>query len=184
MLESRSLLILPWEVQRREILAAHDRTPLGFATRQPKQASDFLGALFGRGHPFEIHEAEDESLLATLRPLGIWKTRWNLLDADNRLVGLLQPPAPGSAAGVRVLGWSISPAGKQEAFSLAEGSVSPGMPARFASSDREDNSSSCAEDLGTLEARGNEQCLCFSERLDNQPLLKLLLLAAVLIARD
>jgi hypothetical protein len=183
MLESRGLLILPWQVQRREILAAHERRPLGFAARQPKQAADFLGALFGRGHPFEIHETEDESLLATIRPLGIWKTRWNLLDADHRLIGLLQPPEPGSATAVLVLGSTAFPARKDEVFVLLEGSESSGTPARFLSLDRHGNSSA-TEDLGSLEARGNEQCLCFSEKLDDQPLLKLLLLAAVLIARD
>jgi hypothetical protein len=184
MLESRSLLILPWKAQRRQILTAPERTPLGFVARPQTQARDYLAALFGRGHALEIHEAEDESLLATLRPFGIWKTRWRVLDADNRLLGLLQPPEPGHVARVRLLGSSAFPARKHEAFVLMEGSESSGTPARFASSDRERNSSFSAEDLGSLEARGNERFLCFSERLDSQPLLKLLLLAAVLIAKE
>jgi hypothetical protein len=190
MLESKNLLILPWEAStergeaRRWILAAHDRLPLGFAARPRTQARDYLGVLFGRRRGFDIHEAEDESLLARLLPFGIWKTRWHVLDADNRLVGLLHPPEPGRSSGAVLLGSSAFPAPKQEAFVLMEDSESPGPHARFANSDRRGACASSAEDLGWVEGRANEQCLCFSAKLDKQPLLKLLLLSAVLIARD
>lgn len=179
MLESRSLLILPWEAKRRPILAEDDRRPVGFAALPVKSERDYLGALFGRGRAFEIHEAEDESLLATLRPFGIWKTSWNVLDADNRLVGRLQPTKPGRATRMLLISVPVAPARNHEALVGLEISADS---RRFANLDREGRP--FLEDLGTLEYRGSEQVLHFSEKLDLRPLQKLLLLAAALINRD
>jgi hypothetical protein len=175
MLESRSLLIIPWEGRRRRIVAADDRTPLGFVALATSERH-FFGALFGRGRTMEIHEAEDESLLATIRRVGILKKSWNVLDADNRLVGRLQPSR---GSGVLVSNVPVAPARNHEPTIGMEIDDLLHRSGRFANMDREGRL--FPQDLGTLEGCGSDQVLHFSEKLDAKPLLKLLLLAAVLI---
>jgi hypothetical protein len=139
--------------------------------------------LLGKARSLQIHEAEDESLLATLQPTGFWSTRWEVLDADNRGVGRLQSVASGNAGAAVVACMPTAPAIRSgELITLVYSSESSSAPARFRSSHEEGWSS--AQDMGTLQRRGADQLLCFSEELESQPLLKMLLLAAALVATD
>jgi hypothetical protein len=95
MLESPSLLLLPAAAetpdgQRQTILDAPTKAPVGFVYRRPVTGPRWLVRWFRPPPVLEVHEAEDEPLLFTVRCLWPWVSRWEVCDADGHVLGRLR----------------------------------------------------------------------------------------------
>ena len=90
MLEHDTLLLRPWSLpadgtRQRPIVEPATHGLLGFA-RTVKPRPGWRG--WFDTPALEVHEAEDEPLVFTVRRLGGWKPTWEVRDADGHLVGL------------------------------------------------------------------------------------------------
>ena len=93
LLEQPALLLRPWAPAeaRKSRPIDDDATgrPLGFAC-WPAPPRSWVGWLSRTG--MEVFETEDASLLMTLLPPRWWSSAWEVLDAEDRLVGKIKGP--------------------------------------------------------------------------------------------
>jgi hypothetical protein len=190
MLESRDLLIKTWtsahvddlagELARRFISESKNGSLLGFARRLSAGRWEWLRVFLGRPASLQIHETEDESLLATVRPRGVLSPGWDILDADGKPIGSWRFPrrtsegAFGNLIPPPVEPWIASL--RNRPISLERSSF--GRKMRFLSV--LPGGLSTAVELATLEQRDDGLLLSFAAELDPEPLAKLFLLALVL----
>jgi hypothetical protein len=106
MLEQPALLLRPWGPvaggeRTRPIEDAATQTPLGLARDRPSQLPPILGWL---ARPvLAVYETEDESLLSTVARRWGMADRWQVGDADARLVGSVHWMGRNQAARIHVL---------------------------------------------------------------------------------
>jgi hypothetical protein len=213
MLEHQSLLLLPWSgppgasgnghgsptsSERRLILDATTRLPLGFVRRRPGPRST-LRRLTQPGAVLEVHEAEDESLLFMLRgPRALslpWleAPAWEIHDADGQRLARLQPleSVGREPFELAVAGWDFR---RDCCLWLAGTPLGLTREVRFliecqpseASFLRVTTATGCLQDLELAALmRGEEgMFLHFAHSFAAEPFAKMLALAALLLALE
>ncbi len=159
MLEHHELWLGPWstaEPSRRAIHEAAGRQPLGQARWRPRPASSWRRWL--TQPTLEVVETEDESLLLTVHRLWSWGSAWEVHDADERAVGIVAGSSIRDALG-RCLAL-----GHRSVGDSAWHIVSPEGP-----------------ELAAVAPVADGCVLSFAPLIDDNPFLKMLLLALVLV---
>jgi hypothetical protein len=155
MLEARILLI-----QRsgptHSVVTAPTGRPLGFARWRP-QAGGVWRHWFSR-RLLEVHEADDEPLVFTVRQHWFLRSKWDVFDADGNQVGSIHG---------RLLGGRFG-----QVLALCE-IASDGATVVFRTYQR--------RDLATLVQAGADRRLTFAEEVQDDPFAKMVLLAATLL---
>jgi hypothetical protein len=162
MLEHSALLLRAWTSvggaaprRVRHIVDAATKDPLGFAAEEPV-ARGWLSWLTRPA--FAVHEFEDEPLVFTVHPIWSWNWRWEVHDADEHCVGIVNGPSLEDFAGRRIALLSRRPRGG--CFTARNG-----------------------EEIATLSGQGADTVLRFAENFGGNPFAKMLLLAAALAQR-
>lgn len=155
MVEHPALLLRCWRrsgasgALRREVADPESGRLLGFVHR-PNRPFAWLTR-----QADEIHESEDDSLLATLwRPWFVIRS-WEIYDAENKRRGIVYGPSVLDGAGHRLARLEPAPDRRSGRFVDADG-----------------------KELATLERRGEEALLGFTGAMD--PFTRMALLAAAL----
>jgi hypothetical protein len=159
MLEQPALLLRPWTWEdnhrRRPVLNAATGEPLGFVSRRQSLRWPLLRWLARR--ILEVYETEDASLLLILRGPPLWSRSWEVLDADERHVGMIR----GGAL------WD-----RYQDF-LAQVELGPdGAAARFVSP--------AGLELASYRAGSDGVLLQFNPALEGDPFAKMIVLGATL----
>jgi len=169
MLERQALSLRPWapsdkrltdpgssgRARARAILDAATGTPQGFACWQLEPGTSWLRWL--TWPVLEVHEMEDEPLLFTVQRVWAWTPCWEVSDAEGHTVGSFR-------AGIIC---DRCPRACAVVDRSADGSVT-----HFRSLD--------GSDWGTLVRNGESAELTYSAKLDDEPIAKMMLLAAAL----
>jgi hypothetical protein len=164
MLEHPALLLRPWATpdaatvrgRVRTILDAATAEPLGFAAEQPR-ARGWLSRLARPS--LAVHETDDEPLVFTIHPIWSWTPGWEVRDADEHCVGVVNGSSLQDFAGRRV------------ALRVRDTSGPP----RFVNGK--------GEEIATLAVQESEVILRFAENFGGNPFAKMLLLTAALTHR-
>lgn len=157
MLENPALLLRPWMTSGDDP-AERRRNVLDPAT------GDALGFVRGRGglwswltrQALEIHETQDASLVATVRPPWFLIRSWEVFDAENRRVGVIYRRSILDGTGQRLA--RLEPPSTQH-------------PARFLAAE--------GRELATLELRGDHSAVLRFSGADD-PFTRMVLLGATL----
>jgi hypothetical protein len=166
MLEQSSLLLQPWANSIPRELGRQQRTvtdsvgtTLGFVRRAPAHGPRWLRWL--KGPRLRIVELPDSSLVFSLRWHWGWPADWQVLDADNRLVGTVR--------GRIVL----------DEFGHFLAALEPPDrtgPARILNLEGSELGECVMDSQGTR--------ITFAASMENNPFAKMLLLAAVLVSQS
>lgn len=193
MLELQALLLRPWTsspeqrpgcVRTRSIHDPATGASLGLACWQRRAGPAWLRRL--RRPMLAVFETEDESLLFHVRRPWALASRWQVRDADERVVGTVRPyhlvwprmpdsppqterACSGHNAGVVV-------EDRWGRFLLLASQRSTGPPGQFLARDGSELGSLCGSAEGSL--------LTFAPEVEGEPFTKMLILAAVLVRSD
>jgi hypothetical protein len=161
MLELSPLKLLPWTATLWQGLPGRVRTVTDTAAAQ-------LGVVRRRAVPrwfrwlsrqsIEVLEAPDESLVFTLRRGPGWLASWQLLDAEERIVGTLRGRAVFDGFGYLLAVIEAPDHAGVGRFLSASGRI-----------------------LGSFEMQHDDTTVIFSQELEGNPFARMLLLGAVLI---
>jgi hypothetical protein len=193
MLESSSLLIAVGPQSpasdhaetRRLILEASRRSPAGFAWRPPENKLSWWPGLFRKSPIVQVHEIVDESLLASLRPANVWSRRWDVLDADGNVVGIID-----SRRSDTLVGPAMATAHAAVATPWARRGLRIFLRVGFPGQSQQKfvaltGSNGAAElELGDLDTTDDGLLLRFADQIEAEPFLKLLLLAMTLLVSE
>jgi hypothetical protein len=163
MMEQSSLTLRPWTTPRRGepggmVRAIVDEAgeAIGFVRQPPPRIPRWLSWLSRR--TIEVYEAPDGSLVFALRRAWGWRGGWQLLDADERLVGTLRGRVMLDGFGHFLAAMEpVDEAGRAQ-FLAFEG-----------------------RQLGRYAVDGDGTQLIFAPALEGNPFAKMLLLGAVLV---